>query len=230
MSLKSYQNSNSLHDSDTIHNIGLNSLNPHIVLVWPQFNTFIILFETYREVQKILWRPVVVIVDCVDITLEHSWPSWSGQNTLWRLSWHYIIIRPGSGSSQLMAVHQSSVQTVQWPSGVTAAHMPSAQWSHHASSALPDVKIRGWAAIFLVISFSAHKFVLLADGAGRKMNQIVCNLVYLHELWTRLIELANKNSAQIPATANFDRGQPATVLLPPRPGIRYLGLYNILSL
>ena len=105
----------------------------------------------------------------------------------------------------------------------------SAQWSHHASSALPDVKIRGRAAIFLVISFSAHKFVLLADGAGRKMNQIVCNLVYLHELWTRLIELANKNSAQIPATANFDRGQPATVLLPPRPGIRYLGLYNILS-
>ena len=124
VSLKSYQNSNSLHDSDTIHNIGLNSLNPHIVLVWPHFNTFIILFETYREVQKILWRPVVVIVDCVDITLEHSWPSWSGQNTLWRLSWHYIIIRPGSGSSQLMAVHQSRLQTVQWPSGVTAAHMP----------------------------------------------------------------------------------------------------------
>ena len=100
---------------------------------------------------------------------------------------------------------------------------------HHPSSALPDVKIRGWAAIFLVISFSAHKFVLLADGAGRKMNQIVCNLVYLHELWTRLIELANKNSAQIPATANFDRGQPATVLLPPRPGIRYLGLYNVFA-
>ena len=89
VSLESFQNSNSLHDFDIIHNIGLNSSSNHIVLVWPQFNTFIILFETYREVQKILWRPVVVIVDCVVSALV------AGQNTLWRLSWHYIITRPG---------------------------------------------------------------------------------------------------------------------------------------
>ena len=89
VSLELFQNSNSLHDFDIIHNIGLNSSSNHIVLVWPQFNTFIILFETYREVQKILWRPVVVIVDCVVSALV------AGQNTLWRLSWHYIITRPG---------------------------------------------------------------------------------------------------------------------------------------
>ena len=141
--------------------------------------------------------------------------------------YHYTARR--STSTQLMA-------SIRAASRLSSDHQLSQQHTcpvfsppHHPSSALPDVKIRGWAAIFLVISFSAHKFVLLADGAGRKMNQIVCNLVYLHELWTRLIELANKNSAQIPATANFDRGQPATVLLPPRPGIRYLGLYNVFA-
>ena len=135
--------------------------------------------------------------------------------------YHYTARR--STSTQLMA----SIRAASSDHQLSQQHTcPVLSPPHHPSSALPDVKIRGWAAIFLVISFSAHKFVLLADGAGRKMNQIVCNLVYLHELWTRLIELANKNSAQIPATANFDRGQPATVLLPPRPGIRYLGLYN----